>query len=167
MGYTHYWRNEGVTQARWGVAIDEACRVVAFRRHDLAGWDAHGQPAIGDGITFNGKGGNGHETFAVPATAIDLPAFSFCKTAHKPYDLVVCAVLATLRHHAGPAFKVASDGTPAEWHSGIALAREATGQPIGPPMSADEWAALFIDNYRDTIRDEHRELVIRLAEGEL
>ena len=36
--------------------------------------------------------------------------FAFCKTEHKPYDLVVCGVLAALCQRC-PEFDIQSDGT--------------------------------------------------------
>ena len=36
--------------------------------------------------------------------------FSFCKTARKPYDVVVCATLIAIKHHLGDYVSVSSDG---------------------------------------------------------
>ena len=51
-----------------------------------------------DGVCFNGIGGNGHEPFCFTREPDSLHGkegfgFTFCKTAQKPYDEVVCAVL--------------------------------------------------------------------------
>lgn len=80
-------------------------------------------------IVFNGAGENededlGHESFDFPRVfvpekwdRIDRQTgmwFQFCKTARKPYDLLVCAVLLAAKHHF-PAMKVKSDGSPRDW----------------------------------------------------
>ena len=50
--------------------------------------------------------------------------FNFCKTAAKPYDLVVTAILVLAEHFSEGHFKVSSDGDPEDWAEGLALARE-------------------------------------------
>ena len=45
-------------------------------------------------IAFNGVGENGHETFYFRPNFTD---FNFCKTARKPYDIVVMKVLLVLK----------------------------------------------------------------------
>lgn len=47
--------------------------------------------------------------------------FGFCKTAHKPYDLVVCASLIALKHHLKSDFEISSDGSfqYGEWNEAI------------------------------------------------
>lgn len=63
-----------------------------------------------------------HETFAWPAKAEvkewqraelfeEGQAFDFCKTARKPYDAVVCALLIAAKDHYGASLRVSSDGT--------------------------------------------------------
>jgi hypothetical protein len=63
----------------------------------------------------------GHETFAVHRTAHERnhgkgePVFACCKTARKPYDLMVCACLILLKHHFGKQVEVCSDGDEDDW----------------------------------------------------
>ena len=66
-------------------------------------------------IRFNGIGEAGHETFLFhnrkkqdPEGYGD-PCFAFCKTARKPYDIVVCEVLLVLKRYM-PNLEVGSDG---------------------------------------------------------
>jgi len=57
-------------------------------------------------IRFNGIDEDGHETFYFSAGKED---FAFCKTARKPYDVVVCECLLVLNHFI-PALEINSDG---------------------------------------------------------
>jgi len=64
-------------------------------------------------ICFNGDGSVDldHETFSVTPDPID---FEFCKTARKPYDLMVCAVLISMKKHLVN-FSYSSDGDAEDW----------------------------------------------------
>ncbi len=143
MGYTHYWRRtEGYRSEgrQYANAIKTAGKIVTASKI-LAGWNGEGKPEVGaEGIAFNGIGdAAGHETFELPGSVHALTAFEFCKTARKPYDVVVTAVLATVAHLAPGAITVSSDGNPAEWADGIALAREVTGlNDIETPCGVEE-----------------------------
>lgn len=91
-------------------------------------------------VWFNGANGNprrkidgnwedcpatdqGHETFVLervqpkPAYTGARPGTYFCKTARKPYDLVVCAVLILAHVHLG--LQVSSDGDWSEQHEWV------------------------------------------------
>ncbi|PWC64028.1 hypothetical protein TSH7_10065 [Azospirillum sp. TSH7] len=65
----------------------------------------------------------GHESFVLNRTKDR----AFCKTARKPYDLVVCAVLAVAQMVAPDAISVTSDGDSDDWWPAI------------------EWASLTLD----------------------
>lgn len=58
------------------------------------------------GIHLNGRGEDGHETFAFKIREVSR---EFCKTARKPYDLPVCEMLLVLKAHL-PNFELSSDG---------------------------------------------------------
>ena len=77
-------------------------------------------------IRFNGReeGDRGHETFSLQrmsdkrleeyAERLDRNyIFDFCKTARKPYDIVVCCLLVILKYHLGNMIEASSDG--ADW----------------------------------------------------
>ena len=77
-------------------------------------------------IRFNGReeGDRGHETFSLQrksdkrledyASRLDRKyIFDFCKTARKPYDIVVCCLLVILKYHLGNMIEFSSDG--ADW----------------------------------------------------
>ena len=100
MGYTHYWRVPNEPDADtfkvWGKEVDTIINACA----DVA--PVHDVDLTDDLVFFNG----GHETFVVARVARD---FKFCKTARKPYDLVVTACLLRLQEHF-PEIDVSSDG---------------------------------------------------------
>jgi hypothetical protein len=85
-------------------------------------WNDTKEPLVTDTVVqFNGVGDNGHETFyfdiADTYKASDGQHFAFCKTARKPYDVVVMKVLIVLKYFLGDAVVVSSDGNfDEEWH---------------------------------------------------
>ncbi len=72
-------------------------------------------------ISFNGVGDDGHENMVVNRTPER--DFEFCKTAHKPYDYLVTAVMSYLA--AIGVANVSSDGDLPDWQKGISAARQA------------------------------------------
>ena len=71
-------------------------------------------------IRFNGREENdrGHETISLQRKSdksLQDPTdkkyiFDFCKTARKPYDIVVCCLLVILKHRLGNMIEISSDG---------------------------------------------------------
>jgi hypothetical protein len=59
----------------------------------------------------------------------------FTKTERKPYDLLVCAVLATAQHLFHGWIVVTSDGEREDWASACAWARKVTGYDVQVPHS--------------------------------
>jgi hypothetical protein len=53
--------------------------------------------------------------------------FECCKTAYKPYDVAVTAVLVSAKQHFGSAFRITSDGDLEHWQDGMALCQELLG----------------------------------------
>lgn len=72
-------------------------------------------------IVFNGLGEEGHETFVLLRRP---EGRQFCKTARKPYDVAVTAMLAYVTSVYPYAMVVASDGGKKDWRKGVLLARE-------------------------------------------
>lgn len=150
MGYTHYMRlNRTGLQDKWAEAVMAAKQIIDASPVPLG--DGHGEgdgPAVTDkGIYVNGVGEDSHETLFVPTVLAQLEEqprgevfghgeyFECCKTAEKPYDIVVTAVYATLAQLAGPAcVKVTSDGDPEDWDAGCELASRVLGQLIEVPI---------------------------------
>jgi hypothetical protein len=137
MGYTHYWTvSKPIVEAEtWKKIIDDVRVIVSKSPAPLAReFDNTTEKPHIDGafIAFNGIGDNGHETFWVsrvndrkPRYVGDNPQWSFCKTAHKPYDVTVTAILAYLDSVWPNFYSVTSDGEPEEWQAGIDLAKAA------------------------------------------
>ena len=109
MGYTHYWRMDKPLTI---VPVQKALikEVMDESKGLLANWEGKaGTRAIFSDkkISFNGIEGGSHESFVVDFGK--QVGFSFCKTAHKPYDLTVCKILLILAISDG--FNFSSDGT--------------------------------------------------------
>jgi hypothetical protein len=113
----------------------------------ICGPEGSGEPIVtADCVSFNGdaeartqgpwgRDDLSHESFDLPRT-LD-PAdyrgkprrgryFQFCKTARKPYDVLVTAALVRLAHRF-PAWPIRSDGDPADWRPGMDLCRAVFG----------------------------------------
>ncbi len=126
-----------------GHALEDIRQIVEKSPVPLAGGDGNGKPQFEEGLVlFNGVNDDGHETFAFP-TASDHrrdedDIFSFCKTAYKPYDVVVVACLAAAKDRLGDNIKVSSDGDRPDWDEGVALASEALGREIANPITDEE-----------------------------
>lgn len=106
MGYTHYWIGKRSTDDNWN-KFREACEILHQNlpeKTDTAGGfykDSKLQIASGSGkgkpvfdgvmVCFNGSGNElSHEGFRIEKHTGD---WNFCKTARKPYDLLVVACL--------------------------------------------------------------------------
>jgi hypothetical protein len=115
----------------------------------IRGFDGTGAPEFTkERISFNGDGGNGfdHETFYIAAKreleswqGPDRLGWAFCKTAHKPYDIVVTACLTLLNADYG--FEVSSDGDMEDWEPGVKLAEEALDRQFANPLIVDALTA--------------------------
>lgn len=93
------------------------------------------------GVTLNTRtcGGDcSYESFVlsrvVPAERRERPIlddagryFDCCKTAFRPYDVLVTAALLILKHHLGDAVHVSSDGEDQHWADAKALCRAELG----------------------------------------
>ena len=121
MGYTHYWTNKKrPTKKQWDAIMVEVSKLFETKEaYKLLRYesDKATPPRLdAEEIRFNGRGENGHETFYFTR---DPSGFEFCKTARKPYDLFVTAVLTIAHHFAPDCFSVRSDGWPDEWQPAI------------------------------------------------
>lgn len=126
MGYTHYFTKKETDREdsrRFDMfaqgartIIDYATKYEGIKIGDLE---------ISDEIViFNGVGEDSHETFY---WAKDASGFNFCKTAYKPYDVVVTACLIHLKDVYGDLVDIGSDGQWSDWTLGARLYRNATG----------------------------------------
>jgi len=120
MGYTHYWYlKQGIKK------LSDRClsdlKKVAEEHKEIIQFesDDKDKPLIKNKeIRFNGIGEEGHETFLFSLKKggkfiqedEDGFVFECCKTARKPYDLVVCKMLLILKAELQDKIKLSSDG---------------------------------------------------------
>lgn len=137
MGYTHYWTfkkpNRGdaaKTEELYQKAVKECAKIIRTyydANGGLSGYTAHTPIGKYGGILVNGKGDDAHEDFVLrehfKQNFENTDGFDFCKTARKPYDVVVTACLIVLKHRLGDYIKVSSDGYQHEWEAGLELAK--------------------------------------------
>jgi hypothetical protein len=149
MGYTHYFHGLTATPA----VIADARKIIDASRATVCGPLGQGLPVLGeaDGIWLNGfeAADEDFETFHLRGT--DEPEHpdlsAFCKTAHKPYDVVVTAILisAAVRSMEDSQVddiqgSVRSDGKWDNWVAGVELFEQAVR-----PLTMDEKIALELD----------------------
>jgi hypothetical protein len=96
---------------------------------EIRGGFGKGKPIINETtIWFNGdeESGMAHETFSIDWSWEDKEdPFDFCKTARKPYDLLVCVALISFARHFGrDSFRASSDGEMADWLPAIEFYHE-------------------------------------------
>lgn len=131
MGYTHYWTPTKATPEQWDTLLDEAKQLLEAlpANTDTAGGYCSDDPleikgGLGTGkpkftkkqIWFNGDEERGldHETFLIKPNKNE---WNFCKTARKPYDLLVCAIL--IATYNVLEYDVSSDGGLEDWKPAI------------------------------------------------
>lgn len=90
-----------------------------------------------------------HESFVIANEATE---FTFCKTARKPYDAVVCAVLILAKAYFGKNIEISSDGDWAEWQEGkdllVELVEDVKDEDITCVFSGDDYSDnTFISAY--------------------
>jgi hypothetical protein len=104
--YTHYWSITDTTawQAAWPQVVADATRIVQEAGVALASYRGPPVLSVGDGIVLNGVEPEDYETFHLDEDGGDM---GFCKTAHRPYDVIVTAVLLRASMVAGKGIHVA------------------------------------------------------------
>ena len=132
MGYTHYWKSAAFTAAQWeklaagarSVLSAASAAEIHIAMEFSPAYDEPGQlPVVDDNcLRFNGTGKGGHETFVLTRAPMD---FGFCKTAQKPYDAAVVAIL-ILASECGP-LTWSSDGEEEDWAAGRELLAASRG----------------------------------------
>lgn len=132
--------------------------VIPWPSEDATGVATEGEDAVEGqwfaGATLNARICNGscdYETFAIDR--VFQPEkwqepdenglyFDCCKTAFRPYDLAVTAVLLIARHHLGDAFQVSSDGSDKQWFDTKLLCYSRLG--FGTEYRMDDRAGLVL-----------------------
>jgi hypothetical protein len=135
MGYTHYWsfkqspRGQAEkTEQSYLKAVKDCHKVIiAYSKANggLSGYSAHTKLGKYGGIKVNGSGDNAHEDFSLREHYSQNleESFNFCKTAEKPYDVVVVACLIVLAYRLKGLVNVSSNGRQADWTEGLKLAQ--------------------------------------------
>ena len=143
MGYTHYWyRPEELDGNIFPSFVVDARKLA--EEWDRSQGNGHLAGPTGEEgtdpefsrtiVSFNGLEDDSHESFIIQqifpkdgyrSTDDAGRLFDFCKTARKPYDALVCAVLIAFKHHFGDAVVVSSDG---EWEPKDNPIQEWTGK---------------------------------------
>lgn len=164
MGYTHYWTrpfdNTGTDDMFAELRNDTARIIRSAEANGIAirGANGFGQPEFSEEyFAFNGDAMNGdpalgrydHESFfwdrsyARPEWNPNEDShFNFCKTAYKPYDAVVTAVLLRAKEIYGDLVEVSSDGTWEEWSTGRILFTLTFGRVANCPFSKHDVTSL-------------------------
>jgi len=138
VGYSHYWSKTGeVDNKKYAAALKDIAKIVKASHVKLAnGAGEEGtKPELTNGIAFNGVGDDSHETFSLPKSAQSIQ-HEFCKTASKPYDILVVAALARLAEV--PGIIVKSDGDTSDWQAGVALASKILGRKVANPLETNK-----------------------------
>jgi len=157
MGYTHYFtrdkRNVGSALMFGRLALDakEIIKQAKSEGIEICGADGFGSPEFREAyFAFNGTcvGHLDHESFwwqAMPVqpdyqyeykkgTDRENEIFEFCKTAYKPYDAVVTAVLIRAKEIYGTVVEIYSDGNWDEWRAGRDLYERVFGEVAKCPF---------------------------------
>jgi hypothetical protein len=137
MGYTHYF-------SRSLTASNNAEAYNKFRN----GVEQLIAQATREGIEIADE--QAHETFSFDAVCPEQKAyntqspmyFDFCKTAEKPYDVVVTASLLLLKDCYGDAVDISSDGYWSEWLNGRELYKRVFGNDPKSPFVVELEAAV-------------------------
>ena len=122
MGYTHYWRPKvrEFNADKFAELVEGSRKIIEASGVPLADVDIDET-----GIRFNGVGENSHEDFWLLRD--NDRNFGFCKTAEKPYDTPVVAILCLAHQLLGDAIEISSDGGASDWEDGLRLLHHVLG----------------------------------------
>lgn len=149
MGYTHYYTQYAdFTNEEWEKIKSYTDQMISSlpatsasaggyysdEPLELANGFGEEDPVVDDDeIWLNGKGKLGHETFHLSKVKPENPDYvkdresywDFVKTARKPYDLIVTAILFAANVVAPNTLQYDSDGDNSEWTEGVKLFAQA------------------------------------------
>lgn len=122
MGYTHYWRpTRDLTEDEWD-NVRQVAKTILKDNHgiilDNEPTDSQNLSITYESILCNGIGDDGHETFYLTRKMRN--DFEFCKTAQKPYDKYIVAMLIAVAQITD-SISVSSDGDQEDWLEGLQL----------------------------------------------
>ena len=112
MGYTHYFQLKQVPTEQAFTKFSNGARQLAEASGIKLITEFNNETVVVNGIR-EGK----HETLFISRTDTN---WAFCKTAQKPYDEVVTAIL-ILSKYLFPSMYISSDGNWSEWRKGREL----------------------------------------------
>ncbi len=154
MGFTHYYTRpirKNHDDAKWTEFISNCIDVLHKLPEDIELGNGEGtthDPIFDNtNVCFNGMDEEAHETFQITKVVPKQPdyrkgeteIFEFCKTARKPYDLMVCACLLLYKFHFWYV-KVSSDGDIDDWKEAIALVVDSC------PKTKTDLTTLLLEN---------------------
>ena len=155
MGYTHYTyrprKNAGSAYFYGKLALDakKLCDYANANGIRIRNGEGLGEPEFtefdfsinGDAEAFDNGRDLAHETFywaGIPTQSKhregEKDHFSFCKTAMKPYDAVVTAILIRAKVIYGSCVSVKSDGDWQEWQAGREMYETVFGETAECPF---------------------------------
>ena len=114
MGYTHYFTQPAdFTEGQW-IRLQEEVQAIDEQAFDIAAELEMDETVI----CINGVGDGEHETLIIYRN-VNRDGWDFCKTARKPYDDIVTAILIRLANSYN--YTVNSDGSWLDWQDGREL----------------------------------------------
>ena len=155
MGYTHYTyrpvKNSGSAYFYGKLALDakKLCDHANANGIRIRNGEGLGEPEFtegsfainGDAKAFNNGRDLAHETFywaGIPEQSEwrkgESDYFSFCKTAYKPYDAVVTAILIRAKTIYGDCVRISSDGDWQDWQAGREMYQTVFGEVAECPF---------------------------------
>lgn len=146
MGYTHYWNfkkpSKGTAmqvEKQYQLALRQCRRLLQSYNANLkllnpkhpdrlSGYSVHSKGY--GGLFFNGTAELSHEDFVLREhynQNLVNDYFGFCKTAYKPYDLMVTGCLLILNHYLKSNITISSDGYAHNWAVSLILVQRILG----------------------------------------
>lgn len=142
MGYAHYFKQiKPVPADQWDEVLEAKDKIVKFKEGLI---DIEDDSLNGD-LNINGVGEDSHENLYIDPDHNKIGEFQFCKTANKPYDVVVVAILCVINDICHGCFKITSDGDRDDWKAGRELASAALGDFYDIPVT------VLGDSYHDLL----------------
>ncbi len=137
MGWTHHWQRPlALPKDRFALVVEDCRRLLDAHIGIVAGPEGIGRPVItASEILFNGQ----HPLVCEPFEFRRVERyrhgrerlFTFCKTEHLPYDLLVQAALIVAKHYLGSLVSITSDGGDGSWKDARELVANHLAYGIG------------------------------------
>ena len=150
MGYTHYFPHTKVSDKTWNMMLNDINVImnhIPIHSHSSGDYypdvplkivngigEVGTKPIVNvEMIFFNGEEPDyDHETFELLKEGSN--GFTFCKTARKPYDLIVQTCLLIYKYHSPDTIKLGSDGNKNDWIEAVKFVNGLLSHKISNPM---------------------------------